>query len=195
MKLITSTLALTMLAVPAVAGSADPAPADPVVTQAAPSFASGRDWTGAYGGLSLGYGDFEGGAGQNGDGAIGGLFAGYDWDLGDWVVGGAVEYQGLDANFAGADGVEDLARLKFRAGYDLGDTLVYGALGASSADIDLGAGSTSEEGYFVGVGAERFITDTLTLGGELTYDRFENVGAANTDVDGVSATARLAFRF
>lgn len=195
MKMIYTAVALSLAAVPAVAGSADKAPSDPVVSQAANAFNGGRDWTGAYGGLSLGYGDFDGGAGQSGDGVVGGVFAGYDWDFGDWVVGGALEYTGADANFAGASGVEEIGRLKVRGGYDLGDTLVYGTVGAARAEVDLGGGSARDDGYFVGFGAERFVSDTITLGGELTYDRFENFNGTTTDVDGISATARLAFRF
>ncbi|KCV83573.1 hypothetical protein ATO10_02395 [Actibacterium atlanticum] len=195
MKTMITAAALSLAALPAVAGSADPAPADPAVTQAAPAFGAGGDWTGAYGGLSLGYGDFDGAAGQNADGTVGGIFAGYDWDLGDWVVGGALEYSASDANFPGTTGVDAIGRLKLRAGYDLGKTLVYGTVGAARANIDLGGGDAWDNGYFVGFGAEHFLTESVTVGGELTYDRFDNFANTTTDVDGLSATARVALRF
>ncbi|SDI55229.1 hypothetical protein SAMN04488026_100452 [Aliiruegeria lutimaris] len=81
-RAIGATLALT-LAAPAFAGSLDPVAIEPAPTPIPVQTSS--DWTGGHVGLQLGYGELT--DGLEGDDMIGGVSAGYDWDLGDWVVG------------------------------------------------------------------------------------------------------------
>ena len=194
MKRIIPMAALAVLAAaPALAGDTKPAPADPAVTQAIP-LATGGDWTGGFVGAQLGYGevDTDNGGGANGDGFLGGLHAGYDFDLGDWVIGGEVDFDSTDINLsAGAGDIDSVARLKLRAGYDLGATLVYGTVGAAFAEADLG----SDTGYALGAGVERRITDAVSIGGEVLYHQFDNYNGTGVDVDATTATARVKFRF
>lgn len=90
---------LTMLAVtamgttPALAGSPVAPPQDPVIAAPAPVISASPDWTGFYGGAQLGWGNVDTNIpGVSGDDMIGGLTFGYDYDLGDWVVGGGLLY-------------------------------------------------------------------------------------------------------
>lgn len=191
-RIIPLTLLAAATAVPAFAGDTQPPVTEPAVTQAAPF--SSADWTGGYVGAQLGYGDVDtdNGGGATGDGAIGGLHAGYDFDLGDWVVGGEVDIDSTDINLsAGGGDIDSVARLKLRAGYDLGRTLVYGTVGAAFAEADLG----SDTGYALGAGVERRITDAVSLGGEVLYHEFDNYNGSGIDVQATTATARVKFRF
>lgn len=184
------TLGATLVAVPAMAGSPTPAPVEPeiIVPVAVPITG---DWTGAYGGLQLGYGDFSGTGGLNGDGMIGGLTMGYDHDFGQWVLGAGLDYDFADIDMGG-NTIDSIARLKLRAGYDLGAGLVYATAGAAQADIDtLG----TDEGYFAGIGYEHMLTDTISLGGEILYHDFGDFNGSGTNVDGTTAQVRASFRF
>ncbi len=73
--------------------------------QAAPIAVTG-DWTGGYVGGQLGYGNVECG-GTDGDGAFGGLHAGYQSDMGTFVVGGEVDYDFADIKLDGGAGTID----------------------------------------------------------------------------------------
>ncbi|KAJ56648.1 hypothetical protein ACMU_06810 [Actibacterium mucosum KCTC 23349] len=194
MKRTTTLAALVSLAAaPAFAGSNKAPSVEPAVTQAVP-IATGADWTGGYVGAQLGYGDVDtdNGGGANGDGFIGGLHAGYDIDLGDWVIGGEFDVDSTDINLsAGGGDIDSVARLKLRAGYDLGPTLVYGTVGAAFAEADLG----SDTGFAVGAGVERRITDAMSIGGEVLYHQFDNYNGSGIDVNATTATARVKFRF
>ena len=114
MKFITMTAVGALVAGAAHAGGIAPAPSEPLVMAPAPMMAS-TDWTGAYGGLSLGYGavdqdgidsledEDESFAGVDfdidGDGAIGGVFAGYQYDFGSFVVGVEADLNAANLDF------------------------------------------------------------------------------------------------
>ena len=77
-------------------------------------------------------------AGLDADTGVVGVHAGYNRDLGDWVVGAEVDYDRVDANLsrggAGGEELDSIARLKLRAGYDLGPTLLYATAGSARAE-------------------------------------------------------------
>ena len=186
--------ALVLAGAPALAGSTEPPVTEPPVTQAAPlPVATGPDWTGFYGGVQLGYADIDTNvSGSNGD-VIGGLIAGYDFDLGNWVVGGGLDYDFADISVAnGAADVESVFRAKLRGGYKLGDGLLYGTGGYALADTDtLG----SDDGYFIGAGYEHLLTQSLSVGGEVLYHEFESYNSTPVDVDATTVQIRGTFRF
>lgn len=188
---VIAAVATVVVAGPAFAGAYAPAPAEPVVMAPTPApVYTGGDWTGAYGGLSLGYGDFDAGN-DSSDGMIYGLHAGYDYDFGSFVLGGEVEYQEHDFDSTGGLDSDSTTRLKVRAGYDAGTTLIYGVAGGVQADTNMG----SETGYTVGVGAEYKVTDNVSLGAEYLYDDVSDVDGAGTDYSGNSISARVNYRF
>ena len=88
MKTIAALIATATLTAPAFAGGPVAVAEEPVIVPAAePYVAPGLDWTGAYVGAQLGYGDVDSnGAGLDGNGWLGGVHAGYRWDLGNWVA-------------------------------------------------------------------------------------------------------------
>jgi len=185
-----ATAATTALALPAYAGSNEPAQPDPVVTQPAPAVPAGVNWTGGYVGGQLGFGSFDVG-GTDDDGAIGGVHAGYDYDFGQWVVGGAIDYDMADIT-AGGVTLDNVARLKLRGGYDLGNGgLAYATAGAARAYT---ASSGDDSGYFLGAGYEHMMTDNFSVAGEVLHHQFDDFNGG-PDVDATTVQVRGSFRF
>jgi len=166
------------------------------VAGAAQAQSVGR-WDGAYGGLGLGYGNFDSDSALTGnaDGFIGGAFLGYQRDYGDWVLGGEVAYDTGDADFDGGGKVDEFWRLKLRVGRDYGRTLIYGVGGIAQAEARVGGIDRDETGWFIGAGAERAMTDRLSVGTEVLYDSIDDLGGPGNDVDGVTIQVRATLRF
>ena len=191
MKLKTLALAAAgtaALAAPAFAGSPTPAPADAPV-YVAPAAPVTGDWTGGYAGVQLGYGSGEA-AGVSGDGMVYGLTAGYDYDLGNWVLGAGIDYDWTDIGIGGVN-VDNLARLKLRAGYDLGQGLAYGTAGVEKAFTTAG----DDTGWIAGLGYEHKLTDNISLGAEALYHSYSNFNGSGVDADGTTLQVKTTFRF
>ncbi len=195
------TLALPLLAAaslasaPAFAGSVDPAPSEPVIEPAAPApvAPASPNWTGFYAGGQLGYANIDTNApGVDGDGFIGGLTAGYDYDLGNWVIGAGLDYDWTDVTLGGVIDVENVWRAKLRGGYKIGNGLLYGTGGYAQADTDV---LGNEDGYFIGAGYEHAVTENFNVGGEVLYHEFDNFGGTPADVEATTVQVRGTFRF
>lgn len=221
--LLSAAAASALMAGTAFAGNIQPAPVEPVIAPAPMPVYTSPDWSGFYAGGQMGYADATGkGTGEfngdptnfkaNGDGFIGGITLGYDHDFGDWVAGVGADYDWTDIKLG--DGLTDLTpgsetygtklesiwRLKARAGYKIGDGLLYATAGYAQADTkDFG----SEDGYFVGAGYEHLITEQFSLGGEVLYHEFNNFSrtlstsdvVTDYDMEVVTAQVRATFRF
>ena len=168
---------------------ADPVP--PAPPPPAPLLAQGGEWTGPYAGLQLGYGDVNGTGAADGDDFLYGLHAGYDYDFGNFVLGGEVDYDATDIDLNGAATVDSVARLKLRAGYDFGRALGYVTAGLAEVDTSLG----SESGDFYGIGVAYRITDSYTVGAELLEHSFDDIAGSGVDADATTLTLRGAIRF
>lgn len=191
-SILTLIAAASLGAAPAFAGNyeatpVEPVPVAPVVPAAQPVTG---DWTGPYGGLSFGNLNAQAGNAVQ-TGAIYGLYGGYDYDFGDFVLGAELDYQtGNDYAIAGVD-VDNVTRLKVRAGYDLGRTLVYGTAGAARIDTSLGDAT----GPVGGVGMEYKVTDRFSIGGEALAHSFDDIGGSGVDADAQTYSLRATFRF
>lgn len=172
----------------------EPMIAEPMPVAVAPP--SG-EWGGFYGGAQVGYGNItSGGAGLDGNGAIGGLHAGYRYDFGRAVVGGELDYNVSNIDLGvGDNSLDSVARLKLMAGADLGRALVYVTAGAASAEATIAGSSASDDGYFAGIGVDYQLTDTWTVGGELIGHRFEDFDGTGVDVEATTVQAKVAYRF
>lgn len=177
---------------PALAAGPTPAVAEPPVVFAPPQVFT-PNWTGAYVGGQIGWASVDTDlSGVDDDDVIGGLIAGYDFDLGNWVVG-----VGLDYDFAGIDlgpagDLDSIWRARLRGGYKIGQGLAYATAGFARADTDqLG----SDDGYFVGAGYEYLINSRFSLGGEVLYHDFDNFNGSGIEVDATTVQLRGTFRF
>ncbi|QJD16669.1 outer membrane protein [Paracoccus sanguinis] len=164
-------------------------------------------WQGGYAGVALGYAfngdDRIGRRGAGLDDSIGtaelsgvnlSLRAGYRWQRDNWVVGPELSYtagdikDGFDFGAGGSfeSKVNNLFAVKLKTGYlARPDTLVYGIAGwqtgdftynYNGADIDYDA-----DGYVLGLGAEKMITDRISVTGEYEYSNF---GKTTVDLGG-----------
>ncbi|WP_435310400.1 outer membrane protein [Primorskyibacter sedentarius] len=192
--------ATTAIAAPAFAGSLDNTlseaePAAPVVVTApAPVY----DWTGPSIGAQVGFGDIEtdNAGGVEGDGGLYGLRAYYDYDFGNYVVGGGLQYDEADIDVDGAATLDKVFRAGLRAGVDLDRTFLYGTGGYAKAfteedAVDLG----DSNGYFVGLGAEHFVTEKVTIGGEVLYHEFDDFEIDDVEASATTATISVNYRF
>ncbi len=226
MKTTLSIAALAaVLAAPVYAGAlSDPIVEQPIMAAPAPVLQF-SDWTGGYVGAQLGYAGldlsaeddnneqtlFEG-FDSDGDGGLYGVHAGYMYDLGTWVLGAEIDYDVADIEitddeFATAFGdpdasvtLDSIARLKLRAGYDAGRTLIYGTAGAAKANVTVFDGVGGEEefsdtGYFAGLGVAYMVSDQFILGGEVLSHQFDDFDNSGIDADVTTATLRASFKF
>lgn len=185
------------VASPVLAGGLTETTEEPVV-QAAPVVvapASG-DWTGAYVGGQLSYGDIgTSPSTAEGDGALYGLRAGYDYDFGNFVLGGSLQHDFSDIDLGGGDSLDGVTSLRVRGGYDLGPTLVYASAGVAQAYIDAGGSDVDDTGWLAGIGVEHKVSDRMSLTGDVTYHQFDDFDGSSTDVDATTFGAGVNFRF
>ena len=214
--LAASTLALFSVSAAHAGGFAAPvvdvAPVAPVVVTESPA------WQGGYVGAALGYafgGDDEIGAsvggtveGNLGNAELGGpnlsLRAGYRWQRNNWVVGPELSYTAgdisdeFDYGTAGTfeSKVNNTLAIKLKTGYLVQpDMLVYGIAGWQKGDFTYTNSGTDidydADGYVVGLGAEKMLSDRMSVTGEYEYSNF-----GNTEVDlGGGITTRATPEF
>lgn len=165
-------------------------------------------WQGAYVGAALGYafnGDDRIGTNDGATrGTLGtaelsggnfGVQAGYRWQRNNWVFGPELSYTtgSIEDDFEYGAGptefkseVNNTIGLTVKAGYLVRpDTLVYGLAGYKKGDFTYTNGGTEidydADGYVVGVGAERMISDRMSLFAEYEYSNF---GRTEVDLGG-----------
>lgn len=126
-------------------------------------------------------------------GVNGGLRIGYRWQKDNWVFGPELGYEAgnIEDSFSNDGGVsakskiKNVAALRFKTGYSVTpDTLVYGIVGVARAKVDYevsGASvpgtaaiddSISRTGYILGLGAEKQLTERVSITGEYEYANF-----------------------
>lgn len=179
----------SLIAAPALAGSMSPPPADPVPVAPAPIVMPSTDWTGGFGGVQLGYGDLELAPGED-DGVVYGGQLGYDYDFGNFVLGGEFDFIGTDISI-GTTSVDSLMRLKARLGFDVGNALIYGVAGGARADTAIG----DDTGWVAGIGAEYRVYNNVTVGGEYLYHSFDDFAGSGSDLKGSTIAAKVNYRF
>jgi opacity protein-like surface antigen len=156
----------------------------------------GGDWTGFYGGAQLGYGQLTADPlTEDPDGLTFGLHGGYLYDLGTWVVGGEVDFDGSNIEDATADvALDSVVRAKLRLGYDGGNWMPYLTGGIAQATTS-GAVDGSDTGSFGGVGLDYQLSNNMRIGGEILQHQFEDFDGNGFDIDATTASARVSFSF
>ncbi len=123
--------------------------ADEAIEPSAARFADAQsfDWSGLRLGIQGGYAWGSPGV-IAGDGAIGGLHAGYDWSLGDAVAGVEGSASFADIEIGDDNRLTSVVDLRARLGYSFDRVLVYGTAGGA-----LGSGTRGLEGRGSAIGA------------------------------------------
>lgn len=181
--------------------ASDPAPI--VETTVPPA----EPWSGFQIGALLGY-SWSSNAGIDGNGLDGGIYGGYDSQIGQYVLGleadallGGVSASGIghsqDQNWSGS--------LRARAGIALDRYLLYatGGLAATGAELSSPAGSDTNTlwGWTLGAGAEALLGEALVARVEYRYADYENTifslggTSATSDLDTHSVRAGIGVKF
>jgi outer membrane immunogenic protein len=189
-----------LFVVPSLAIAADVVASDPVpVIKADDTFAASpvnERWGGAYVGLSLGAGKLWDSLNARGFDAIGGGFAGYNWQSGNFVAGveGAMEL----ANVTFTDGSnvksKEFYTARVRGGWANEKIFAYGSVGAqySTSENFFGAKDTALQ---LGAGVDYALTDKVALGAEYTHAFYKSFGNKGVDVRTERFLTRLSYRF
>ena len=199
MRSIAALLATVAIASPALAGGPVAVEPEPTVTPVSqPVIASGMDWSGAYAGVQLGYADIDSnGAGLDGDGMLGGIHAGYRWDMGNFIAGAEVDWDSADVDLGDpvAGTLDDVARLKLIAGTEFGRSLIYGTVGVAHANATVAGVDRSDNGWFLGAGLDYAVNDRWSIGGELLQHQFDDFDGTGVDLDATTVKAKVSLRF
>jgi opacity protein-like surface antigen len=198
MKKIAAALVTFALAGPALAGGPVEVATEPTVAPVAvPAAPASLDWSGFYAGAQYGYADLDSnGAGLDGNGWLGGVHGGYRWDFGQYVAGAEVDYDAASIDLGGDLGtLDDVTRLKFMGGTELGSSLLYATAGAAWAGATVGGTDLSDNGWFVGAGLDVAVSDRWTVGGELLQHQFDDFDGSGVDFDATTLKAKVALRF
>ncbi len=204
MKTFMTLSAATLLATGTAAfagGMAEPVmtPAPTVVAAPVAVAPMSADWSGFYAGASLGYGQVSASDnlfnGEEPDGALYGLHAGYNYDFGRFVLGGELEYQGTDIqdDASGID-LDAVARAKVRAGYDAGNFMPYLTAGYAQAYTG-GALDADDGGAFYGVGVDYQFGQNFVIGAEVLQHQFDDFDGTGVDLDATTASLRVSYKF
>lgn len=171
-----------------------------------PAIAQAQDWTGPYGGITLGGADIEATVKAvepnlelEGDGTSVGIFAGYNYQMGNVVYGGEFDFDGTDYEVAdGLVQIDSTLRLKARVGAPIGNGLAYGVIGAVGATSNsvvapLGDFAIKDGiGVLYGAGYDMKLSDNLLIGSELLFHNFED---DDLEVDVTSLRLRVGYTF
>jgi len=161
------------------------APAAPVY--AAPVFT----WTGFYAGANAGYGwnSFTRGGDTlfgSANGGNYGLTGGYNYQIGQYVVGVEGDYDFMSAkgtNGANSGTQNSLGTLRGRVGYAVDRALLFGTAGYAGASIKTANASTSGtqwyNGYVLGGGLEYAFTNNISGKAEYLWDNLSSQSILN----------------
>lgn len=207
--------ALIVPAAPALAQKLDEPVVEPVpvATAAAPVFA----WDGAYAGAQLGYGyadtdasdadtnddgiadtiqDTVDNIGEDGEGLIGGVHGGYNFQNNAFVYGGELDFDFADIELDdNAGDIEGLLRIKGKAGYSFGRTLLYGTVGGVYGYGEIADDDFDDFGWLAGAGVDVYATQNVTVGLEALFHDFEEFDDSDVDVSLTTVVARVSYRF
>ncbi|WP_171099317.1 MULTISPECIES: outer membrane protein [unclassified Ruegeria] len=151
-----------------------------------------EDWTGAYAGFSFGYADVDGPAGSGGSTGIFGPHVGFDYDFGNIVLGGELEYNRFNLDLGQSEGsLDSMSRLKLRGGYDFGSALGYVVVGTARAETS----GDSDTAAVYGIGVAYPINDRFIISGEALRQDFDGLPESGGGLDANVFNLRTTFRF
>ena len=170
----------------------------------------GSDWTGFYAGLQ-----FDAVAGKterdgfpsfaaNIEGSIVSGFVGYRWAFGQYIVGaeldialngdGSMIYTEGGVGIGKTYDINSALRFGGEFGRELGGGLAYVGLGFTKLDVELDD-EFDDQGYYVGIGYDYFVTDGIMVGVEINYHDFSELDGASDRVTPITLGMNAAFKF
>ena len=167
------------------------------------------NWSGPYIGISGGYGWGNSDLGDP-DGGIFGATLGYNWQMGNLIVGveGDISWSGLDGNGTvgglGSSVNNDwLGTARGRLGFNAGRFMPYVTGGLAVGNIDasiagVGSSNSTELGWTVGAGVEAAIAGPWTVKVEYLYvdlGEGDSIGGVRPDFTTNIVRAGLNYRF
>ncbi|WP_323036025.1 outer membrane protein [Pararhodobacter sp.] len=168
-----------------------------------PVYAAAPDWSGVYGGVYHGRasgemfdigGPYDLDSGSN----FTGLFLGYRHDMGDYVVGGeissTVAMNMQQAAFPTWE-FERMTDIRATVGRDFGRTLVYVAGGYTTSTFSPGGGSTTYNGWNLGIGLDYRVTDRFFVGVEYVHRDLSRSDLATWTGEFGTVQIRAGFQF
>ncbi len=168
----------------------------PLFVLFAPTMALADDWGGLSFGTGAGYVD------ANWRGALGGddlgyrVRANYDVDVGGYVLGGGISWDGADVDLGDGNSLDQTLRVGARAGVDVGNDWYYGTLGWARASVDDGTGTiANSNGYYFGIGYETYINRHTTAGAEVLRQQFSDFELSGLELDTTTLNLSVNFRF
>ena len=184
--------------------SADP-PIAPIATPVEVS-----DWTGFYAGLQF---DAVSGNTERDsissfkadlEGSIVSGFVGYRWAVGRYIVGAeldiALNGDGRMIYTEGGVGtgqtydINSALRFGGEFGMELGGGLAYVGLGFTKLDVELDK-EFDDLGYYVGIGYDYFVSDSIMVGVEINYHDFNDLDGASDRVTPITLGMNVAYKF
>ena len=125
------------------------------------------------------------------------MHAGYRWDMGNWVAGTELSWDktSIDLGATAGDQLDSIAALKLMAGREIGNSLVYGTLGAAHANASIGGADLSDSGLVYGLGFDYAVNDRWSVGGEVLQHNFDNFDGTTNDFDATTIKAKVGLRF
>ncbi len=168
----------------------------PLFVLFAPTVAFAEDWGGLSFGTGAGYTE------ATSDGPLGGddfsyrVRANYDVDVGGYVLGGGISWDGEDVDLGDGNSLDQTLRVGARAGVDVGNDWYYGTLGWARASVEDGAGTiASSNGYYFGIGYETYINRHTTAGAEVVRQEFDDFELSGLGLDATTLNLSVNFRF
>jgi outer membrane immunogenic protein len=170
----------------------------------------GSDWTGFYAGLQ-----FDAVAGKTErdffprfaadiEGSIVSGFVGYRWAFGQYIVGaeldialngdGRMMYTEGGVGIGKTYDINSALRFGGEFGRELGGGLAYVGLGFTKLDVELDD-EFDDQGYYVGIGYDYFVTDSIMVGVEINYHDFSELDGASDRVTPITLGMNAAFKF
>lgn len=208
--LAATALSTALLAAPAMAADLSRGVAPSPALAPASVVDYGFNWTGGYVGANVGYrwlnadaSDAFGASSPDSSSVAGGLQAGYNWQMNQFVFGVETDfgYGSSSKNEAGY-GVKQTweGTTRARAGVALDRFLVYGTAGVAYSDFDLSnsSGASSSDwrfGWTAGGGVEYAVTKNVSVKGEYLYTDYGNDTVDGTKFDLSNSLVRLGVNY